>query len=141
MMTTLENADVSFDNRLKKRVNVYFSYEIGGKKDRRKAFFNNGQPSSEIIGETKKGFGIRNLPRKFKLEIEIKDLPELDSKKAIKIVPGDGLGNAHHTELHLEKRNGDTIYVFKVHYEFNGKPKTHRDPTIIHPEAQGGQGE
>lgn len=133
-MTQSKHGDVIFENLLKQPVDVFYSFEINQNSFRVKPFRDNDTSSSRVEAENSKSFIMNNLPNSFKLEIEVGALPIKDGNKAIKIIPGTGIGDAHHTELQLEQRNGDNFYIFKIHYNFFGKPKTHVDPKVIHPD-------
>ena len=130
------NVNVGFENKLNEPVDVFFSFKMGNFRHRPPAFEDSdGNPISEIrLDDGKKDFAIVNLPRNFVLEIEVKSIPKYKGVEAIKIIPGTGLGYAHHMELELKKRNNKTIYIFKVHYNFSGLEKQDKDPTVIHPD-------
>lgn len=124
---------VNFDNQSSEPLDIYISFNLGRNEYREPAFFDNDKPLSKINGNSKKPFHIINLPSDFKLEIEVNSMPINKGKEAIKIYPGNGLGEAHHTEMHIQRKGDKTVYIFKIHYKSSSIPKPHIDPTVIHP--------
>lgn len=134
-MTPVENHEYKFKNYLGNPVDVFYSFEINQHEFRVEPFIVDGNPVSRVAPNSEEVFEAGNLPKSFKLVIEVQSIPTRNGKKAIKVEPGTVFGRAHHIEMSIEQRDDSTINVFKIHFkDFDGIPKRHEDPRIIHPE-------